>query len=94
LGALPADVHVATPVEHEMAMAWQEPASLQSPPAAHAMHVPLSQTAPASHGTPSPALPTGMHVGCPDVEHVTTPVWHVPGVHVAPAWHAPGPPSV
>jgi len=73
LGALPAGLHVATPVEQEMACAWHEPASLQSVPPAQATHPPLSQTAPASHATPFAAVPTGMHIDCPDEVHVTTP---------------------
>lgn len=73
LGALPAAVHVATPVAHEMACAWHEPASLQSAPAPQDTHPPLSHTAPASHVVPFPAVPTGMHIGWPDDVHVTTP---------------------
>jgi hypothetical protein len=49
------------------------------------MHVPLLQTAPASHAVPLPALPTGMHVGCPCVLHVTTPVWQGAFEHGSPA---------
>jgi hypothetical protein len=73
LGALPAAVQAATPEAHEMAMAWHEPASLQSAPAPHAAHAPLSHTAPASHDTPLAVVPRGMHIACPDVVHVTTP---------------------
>jgi hypothetical protein len=73
LGALPAWVQVAIPVEQEIAYAWHEPASLQSAPALHATHPPLSHTAPASQFVPFVAGTVGVQVGWPEVLHVMTP---------------------
>jgi hypothetical protein len=91
--ALPAGLHVGTPVEQATVCAWQEPASLQSSPARQAMHVPSLHTWPAPQLVPSLAATVGMQVAFPDVLHVTTPVVHAAAMHGKPATQGAGPPS-
>jgi hypothetical protein len=70
----PLEEHVGTPVAHLMVIDSQDPASLQSVPAAQAMHVPPLHTKPASHAVPFVTLlPVAMHVVFPDVSHVVKP---------------------
>jgi hypothetical protein len=71
LGWLPAGMHVGVPVAHAMAIFWQEPASVQSVPAAHATHDPLLHTAPASHAEPLGLVPEGEHTVAPASQRVT-----------------------
>lgn len=75
-------MHTGAPDEHEMVANWQDPASLQSAPTTHAEHDPCEHTAPASHATPSVAVPIAVHMAPPS--HDRSPVRHGAGLHKAP----------
>jgi hypothetical protein len=89
---LPIIMHDGLPVAQTMLSFWQDPASLQSDPAAQPTHAPLSQTAPASQLDPFVAGPVGVHRGAPPSQSVT-PCWQVFAVHGAPGVHAPASPA-
>jgi hypothetical protein len=69
------------PIAQEICIFWHDPASLQSTPVVHAVHLPFEQTSPASpQGVPSLTGPVAMH--CIPPSHPIAPRWHASaGVH-------------
>jgi hypothetical protein len=82
----PVEVQTGDPVVHTIEAAVQEPASLQSAPAAHATQAPALQTAPASQVHPLALRPTELQTVAPP-SHSVTPMWQAPGLQDTPGVH-------
>jgi hypothetical protein len=99
LGAKPPSTHTGDPVEHAIVACPQDPAVAQLVPIGQAMHVPLLQTAPASHCVPEISWAITLHTEVPPSAHAMTPMTHasgaqvMPGVHTVASATASSPPS-
>jgi hypothetical protein len=69
--ATPVSTHTISPVEQEVTPTWHWATGVQTRPAVHAAHVPLSQTSLVPHAVPLAAVvPVSTHTGVPVVHEV------------------------